>query len=145
MLRFAVLPPLCTHSTLTGTPTHLHLVRPLLVSLVSDWFLVGRYGISPKTLGRALTMDQDVKAFAVFIASLGDEAERTMNALPPGRGFLCMDSNALPQVTFTAAVAAVATAVDTAHTFTHAHTRSHTHALIHTQPHSHKRDLRLLQ
>jgi hypothetical protein len=57
-----------------------------------------RYGIPPSVLGEALVSDPEVKAFAVLIASLGDEAQRTMAGLPAGRGFTCMDSRELPQV-----------------------------------------------
>ncbi len=35
-----------------------------------------RYGIPPKELSKILTSHEDVKAFAIFIGSLGDQAER---------------------------------------------------------------------
>ena len=35
-----------------------------------------RYGISPERFARALTSDPQVNAFAIFIGSLGDQAER---------------------------------------------------------------------
>ena len=39
-----------------------------------------------------------MKAYAVFIASLGDEAARTLQGLPTGRGYVCMDTGDLPHV-----------------------------------------------
>lgn len=35
-----------------------------------------RYGIPAKELGRILNLNPEVKAFAIFIGSLGDQAER---------------------------------------------------------------------
>ena len=35
-----------------------------------------RYGIQPKELTRILNSENDVKAFAIFIGSLGDQAQR---------------------------------------------------------------------
>jgi len=35
-----------------------------------------RYGINPKELGKILNANSEVKAFSVFIGSLGDQAER---------------------------------------------------------------------
>ena len=40
-----------------------------------------RYGIPPSMLGQALMADSKVKAYVVFIASLGSEAERCVYAL----------------------------------------------------------------
>ena len=37
-----------------------------------------------------------VKAYAVFLASFGEEAERIRRELPAGRGFVCFDSAELP-------------------------------------------------
>lgn len=39
-----------------------------------------------------------VKAFAIFIASLSDEADRLSEAMPAGRGFVCMDTSQLPSL-----------------------------------------------
>jgi len=56
-----------------------------------------RYGISPRELGRAMrTPDGSTKAFCIFIASFGDEAEEIKRELPIGRGFVCMDPGDLP-------------------------------------------------
>ena len=46
--------------------------------------------------GKLLTSNPKVKAFAIFIASLSDEATRLSAAMPPGRGFVCMDTAQLP-------------------------------------------------
>lgn len=35
-----------------------------------------RYGIRPSRFGEILTLDEDVKAFAIFVGSLGDQAMR---------------------------------------------------------------------
>ena len=40
--------------------------------------------------------DKRVKAFAIFLASIGDEAERIQNSLPTGRGYVCLDTGRLP-------------------------------------------------
>jgi len=45
------------------------------VILLSDANLE-RYGINPKELTRILNSNSDVKSFAVFIGSLGDQAQR---------------------------------------------------------------------
>jgi hypothetical protein len=80
--------------------------------LVSDANL-RRYGISPKHLAQYMTAGgitgggggggggadnsaQVVQCFAIFLASIGDEAERIRAALPRGRGFTCFDTAALP-------------------------------------------------
>eukprot|EP01116_Phalansterium_solitarium_P000081 TRINITY_DN10050_c0_g5_i1.p1 TRINITY_DN10050_c0_g5~~TRINITY_DN10050_c0_g5_i1.p1 ORF type:complete len:1481 (+),score=541.02 TRINITY_DN10050_c0_g5_i1:2061-6503(+) len=65
------------------------------VILVSDANLA-RYGIRPETLGQAMTSSKNVKAFAVFIGSLADQADRLIRGLPVGRGFVCTDTNTLP-------------------------------------------------
>lgn len=73
--------------------------------LVSDANL-RRYGISPRELaqhmepsdGDASDMDSGglIRSYAIFLASIGDEAERIKAALPRGRGFTCFDTAALP-------------------------------------------------
>ena len=40
--------------------------------------------------------DSRVKAHAIFIASMADEAQRILRALPTGRGYVCLDSSDLP-------------------------------------------------
>ena len=37
-----------------------------------------------------------LQAFAVFIASLGEEADRLNKELPTGRGYVCLDTSKLP-------------------------------------------------
>jgi hypothetical protein len=55
-----------------------------------------RYGIPPAALGKALKADPAVNAYALFIASLGKEADELKQAMPPGRAFTVMDLAALP-------------------------------------------------
>jgi hypothetical protein len=67
------------------------------VFVVSDANL-RRYGIQPRHLGQRLVQNSDVKAYAVFVASFGEEAEELREALPAGRGFTCYDTADLPQM-----------------------------------------------
>ncbi|KAM4608925.1 von Willebrand factor A domain-containing protein 8 isoform 1-T1 [Polymixia lowei] len=57
-----------------------------------------RYGIRPERFARALTSDAEVNAFAIFIGSLGDQAERLQKTLPAGRSFVAMDTKQIPQI-----------------------------------------------
>ncbi|KAM9343638.1 von Willebrand factor A domain-containing protein 8 [Pholidichthys leucotaenia] len=57
-----------------------------------------RYGIRPERFAQALTSDPQVNAFAVFIGSLGDQAERLQKTLPAGRSFVAMDTKQIPQI-----------------------------------------------
>ncbi|CAG9772643.1 unnamed protein product [Ceutorhynchus assimilis] len=68
-----------------------------MLVLLSDANLQ-RYGIPPSKLAEALTMKQNVSSYAVFIGSLGDQAERLTQKLPSGRAFICNDTKELPQI-----------------------------------------------
>ncbi|GAA6108203.1 von Willebrand factor A domain-containing protein 8 [Tachysurus ichikawai] len=57
-----------------------------------------RYGISPDRFARTLTSNPQVHAFAIFIGSLGDQAERLQRTLPAGRSFVAMDTKEIPQI-----------------------------------------------
>ncbi|XP_072370485.1 von Willebrand factor A domain-containing protein 8-like [Scyliorhinus torazame] len=57
-----------------------------------------RYGINPERFARALTCNPQVNAFAIFIGSLGDQAERLQQTLPAGRSFVAMDTKQIPQI-----------------------------------------------
>uniref|UniRef100_A0A673VXX0 von Willebrand factor A domain containing 8 n=1 Tax=Salmo trutta TaxID=8032 RepID=A0A673VXX0_SALTR len=57
-----------------------------------------RYGITPERFARALTSDPQVNAFAIFIGSLGDQADRLQRTLPAGRSFVAMDTKHIPQI-----------------------------------------------
>ncbi|XP_076011540.1 von Willebrand factor A domain-containing protein 8 isoform X2 [Genypterus blacodes] len=57
-----------------------------------------RYGIRPERFARALTADPQVNAFAIFIGSLGDQAERLQKTLPAGRSFVAMDTKQIPLI-----------------------------------------------
>ncbi|ESN95825.1 hypothetical protein HELRODRAFT_193483 [Helobdella robusta] len=66
-----------------------------------------RYGISARRLARLLTSKDNVNSYAIFIGSLGDQAERLTNELPAGHSFICMDNKQLPiilQQIFTSAM-----------------------------------------
>ncbi|XP_053311448.1 von Willebrand factor A domain-containing protein 8 [Spea bombifrons] len=57
-----------------------------------------RYGIPPSRFAQALTVNPQVNAFAIFIGSLGDQAERLQRTLPAGRSFVAMDTKQIPQI-----------------------------------------------
>jgi len=56
-----------------------------------------RYGISPSAFGKILTRNDQVSSFAVFIGSLGDQAERLAKRLPAGKAFVCLDTKKIPE------------------------------------------------
>uniref|UniRef100_A0A3B4UMV5 von Willebrand factor A domain-containing protein 8 n=1 Tax=Seriola dumerili TaxID=41447 RepID=A0A3B4UMV5_SERDU len=57
-----------------------------------------RYGIRPERFAHVLTSDPQVNAFAIFIGSLGDQADRLQKTLPAGRSFVAMDTKQIPQI-----------------------------------------------
>nr|XP_023019766.1 von Willebrand factor A domain-containing protein 8-like [Leptinotarsa decemlineata] len=57
-----------------------------------------RYGIPPAKLAQAMSAKPNVSSYAVFIGSLGDQAERLTQRLPAGRAFICNDTSELPQI-----------------------------------------------
>lgn len=57
-----------------------------------------RYGISPARFASVLTSNPQINAFAVFIGSLGDQAERLQRQLPSGRSFIAMDTKEIPLI-----------------------------------------------
>ena len=69
------------------------------VFLVSDANL-RRYRINPRELHDHLVSrnDRSVNAYAIFLASFGNEANSIVSALPPGRGHVCMDTSLLPGI-----------------------------------------------
>lgn len=67
------------------------------VILLSDANL-DRYGIRPSELARALTAESTVNTYAIFIGSLGDQADRLTKALPAGHSFVCLDLKKIPQI-----------------------------------------------
>eukprot|EP01134_Creolimax_fragrantissima_P006850 CFRG6850T1 len=56
------------------------------------------YGIHPKELGKVLASNDEVTASAIFLGSLGDQADRLQTGLGRGRGFVCMDTKDLPKI-----------------------------------------------
>ncbi|XP_051999049.1 von Willebrand factor A domain-containing protein 8 [Xyrauchen texanus] len=88
--------------TLEGTE---HAVKELALEEADEHFVIvlsdanlERYGISPDRFARALTSNPQVNAFAVFIGSLGDQADRLQKTLPAGRSFVAMDTKQIPQI-----------------------------------------------
>ncbi|GFG34443.1 hypothetical protein Cfor_05032 [Coptotermes formosanus] len=68
-----------------------------IVVILSDANLE-RYGIAPERFARAMNSDPSVNAYAIFIASLGDQASRLTSKLPAGRSFVCLDLKNIPQI-----------------------------------------------
>ncbi|KAJ8404600.1 hypothetical protein AAFF_G00334630 [Aldrovandia affinis] len=88
--------------TLEGTE---HSVQTLSREEADEHFVIvlsdanlERYGISPDRFARALTCNAQVNGFAIFIGSLGDQAERLQKTLPAGRSFVAMDTKQIPQI-----------------------------------------------
>ena len=58
-----------------------------------------RYGISPTNFAKILNRRSDeVNAYAIFIGSLGDQADRLTKRLPAGKAFVCLDTKRIPEV-----------------------------------------------
>ncbi|TRY92386.1 hypothetical protein DNTS_024700 [Danionella cerebrum] len=57
-----------------------------------------RYGIRPERFAHALTCNPQVNAFAIFIGTLGNQADRLQKTLPAGRSFVAMDTKQIPQI-----------------------------------------------
>ncbi|KAG7331155.1 hypothetical protein KOW79_005124 [Hemibagrus wyckioides] len=108
--RLTVLKTMHAHSqfcmsgdyTLEGTE---HAVKELAREEADEHFVIvlsdanlERYGISPDRFARVLTSNPQVHAFAIFIGSLGDQAERLQRTLPAGRSFVAMDTKEIPQI-----------------------------------------------
>lgn len=66
------------------------------VFLLSDANLA-RYGIEPADLRGALCSSEQVEAHALFISSLRDEAAQIKQALPAGRGHICLNAADVPR------------------------------------------------
>ncbi len=43
------------------------------------------------------SLSTQVSAFAIFIGSLGDQADRLARRLPSGKGFVCLDTKKIPE------------------------------------------------
>ncbi|XP_072394328.1 von Willebrand factor A domain-containing protein 8 isoform X1 [Diabrotica undecimpunctata] len=68
-----------------------------IVIVLSDANLQ-RYGIPAEDLAKAMTEKPNINACAVFIGSLGDQAERLRRSLPAGKAFICNDTKELPHI-----------------------------------------------
>ena len=93
-----------TRDAIAEAATHLGEADEAFVFLLSDANLE-RYGIRPQQLAAELTANPKVHAHAVFLSSLGGEAERLRAALPAGRASVCLEASELPAA-FRAAFAA---------------------------------------
>ena len=67
------------------------------VFVISDANL-RRYGIQTSTVARIVKSDPKVNVFCIFIASMGQEADRIKRDLPAGHGHVCYNTSDLPSV-----------------------------------------------
>uniref|UniRef100_A0A8C6JZL1 von Willebrand factor A domain-containing protein 8 n=1 Tax=Melopsittacus undulatus TaxID=13146 RepID=A0A8C6JZL1_MELUD len=88
--------------TLEGTE---HAIREITKEEADEYFVIvlsdanlERYGIRPSRFAQVLTTNAQVNAFAIFIGSLGDQADRLQRMLPAGRSFIAMDTKEIPQI-----------------------------------------------
>ncbi|KAL4635681.1 von Willebrand factor A domain-containing protein 8 isoform X1 [Arapaima gigas] len=88
--------------TLEGTE---HAIKELSLEEADEHFVIvlsdanlERYGIRPHRFAEVLTSNPQVNAFAIFIGSLGDQANRLQKTLPAGRSFVAMDTKQIPQI-----------------------------------------------
>uniref|UniRef100_A0A8C0ICB5 von Willebrand factor A domain-containing protein 8 n=1 Tax=Bubo bubo TaxID=30461 RepID=A0A8C0ICB5_BUBBB len=88
--------------TLEGTE---HAIREITKEEADEYFVIvlsdanlERYGIQPSRFAQVLTTNAQVNAFAIFIGSLGDQADRLQRTLPAGRSFIAMDTKEIPQI-----------------------------------------------
>ncbi|XP_062982036.1 von Willebrand factor A domain-containing protein 8 [Elgaria multicarinata webbii] len=88
--------------TLEGTA---HAIREIAKEEADEYFVIvlsdanlERYGIPPAEFAQALTINPRVNAFAIFIGSLGNQADRLQRTLPAGRSFIAMDTKEIPQI-----------------------------------------------
>ncbi|KAM3934338.1 von Willebrand factor A domain-containing protein 8 [Leptodactylus fuscus] len=82
-----------------------HAVKEIAKEDADEYFVIvlsdanlERYGIPPARFAQALTINPQVNAFAIFIGSLGDQAERLQRTLPAGRSFVAMDTAQIPHI-----------------------------------------------
>jgi hypothetical protein len=57
-----------------------------------------RYRIQPAAVAAAMTADQRVRTYCIFIASMWNEAQGFTSQLPPGQAFVCLDTKDLPNI-----------------------------------------------
>jgi hypothetical protein len=57
-----------------------------------------RYGIRPEYFGKILSRNDNVGAYAIFIGSLGNQADDLIRRLPSGKSFVCLDTKKLPEI-----------------------------------------------
>ncbi|XP_061485897.1 von Willebrand factor A domain-containing protein 8 isoform X2 [Rhineura floridana] len=88
--------------TLEGTE---HAIRDIAKEEADEYFVIvlsdanlERYGIPPARFAQTLTINSKVNAFAIFIGSLGNQADRLQRMLPAGRSFIAMDTKDIPHI-----------------------------------------------
>ncbi|CAG7731784.1 unnamed protein product [Allacma fusca] len=86
-----------THDAITTFADEMENCDEAFVIVLSDANLE-RYGINPLEFAKILNLNSDVKSFAVFIGSLGDQANRLTEKMPPGKAFVCLETAKLPQI-----------------------------------------------
>lgn len=57
-----------------------------------------RYGIPVESLAKLLRTPESPAIFAIFVGSLGDQAERLKRKLPHDRAFVCSDASQVPLI-----------------------------------------------
>jgi len=57
-----------------------------------------QYNIKAGDIAKALTQDERVNAYIIFIGTIRDQAEKLTASLPPGRSFVCLNTKDLPKV-----------------------------------------------
>ncbi|XP_062831671.1 von Willebrand factor A domain-containing protein 8 isoform X2 [Anolis carolinensis] len=88
--------------TLEGTE---HAIREIVKEEADEYFVIvlsdanlERYGIPAAKFAQTLTINPKVNAFAIFIGSLGNQADRLQRTLPAGRSFIALDTKEIPQI-----------------------------------------------
>lgn len=89
-------------NTLSATE---HAIKTIADADADEYFVIvlsdanfDRYGISPTDFSNILVSNPKVNAFAIFIGSLGNQANVLSRQMPAGRAFICFDSSNLTQI-----------------------------------------------
>jgi hypothetical protein len=80
-------------------------IQEVVAEEADDYFVVllsdanlDQYNISAEDLSGLINADPRVHVFILFIGTLGDQAEKYMDEMPPGHVFLCLDTKQIPKV-----------------------------------------------
>lgn len=108
--RYAVVRKMTAHAEYTQSGDHTleatsRAVRTVFEEEADDYVVVvvsdanlQRYGVNVREFGAQLTRNVKVNAFALFIASFDDEAQRMQRDLPLGKAFVSFDTAAIPLI-----------------------------------------------